>query len=98
MFCVDPMFIRCSLMAPHAAYEIRYGTNCVVQGTSSDLQLAIEEVSSKIPTVSWETTANAMKASLTLMLQGERSVDVVAFAKECMYQGELQWEWVGSVG
>ena len=85
-------------MASHAAYETRYGTNCVVQGTTSDLQLEIEEVSSKIPTVSWVTSASAMKASLTLMLQGERSDDVVTFAKECMYQGELQWGWVGSVG
>mmetsp|Transcript_10080 Transcript_10080/g.26308 ORF Transcript_10080/g.26308 Transcript_10080/m.26308 type:complete len:313 (-) Transcript_10080:906-1844(-) len=57
-----------------------------MQGTTSDLQLEIEEVSSKIPTVSWVTSASAMKASLTLMLQGERSDDVVTFAKECMYQ------------
>ena len=57
-----------------------------LQGIPTDLMLAIEEVSSKIPTVSWESAANAMKASLTLMVQEERSVDVVAFAKECMYQ------------
>ena len=37
----------------------------------------------------------AMKASLTLMLQGEKSDDVVAFAKECMYQGELQGGGLG---
>jgi len=82
----NPWFAACSaFQAPPDD-----GASLGMQGTPSvsDLMLAIEEVSSKIPTVSWRSAANAMKASLTLMVQEERSVDahVVAFAKECMYQ------------
>lgn len=53
---------------------------------TAELRMAIEEVTAKIPTVSWDSTASAMRACLQLMTPIERNNDVIAFAKECMYQ------------